>query len=243
MSPRRWLPVSRRKCVLQCSDGSSTPGCDATYSLQARRQTRRRATANCRHGTDHTANIVAISTKPAKTQERGLHERQRGSRAFLCGGKPVAQKEREHVGNGARRRQRAATGTIIACFFFVKENMFRSCFFYRPRMKSVQQVPHRLTVHMTSACCWELKSLMLIPSVWAEKRALLSAPILQGKGCVPEGLSNSHEKQSRRWAHGPRDQPFAAAGSSTSDSGTSNMRQELISPRAGKGRCWKVRRL
>ena len=132
---------------------------------------------------------------------------------------------------------------LLHAFFFVKENMFRSCFFYRPRMKSVQQVPHRLTVHMTSACCWELKSLMLIPSVWAEKRALLSAPILQGKGCVPEGLSNSHEKQSRRWAHGTRDQPFAAAGSSTSDSGTSNMRQELISPRAGKGRCWKVRRL
>ena len=41
------VSVTRRKCVLQCSDGSTTPGCDATHSLQARRQTRRRATANC----------------------------------------------------------------------------------------------------------------------------------------------------------------------------------------------------
>ena len=81
-----------------------------------------------RHGTDFSAKNVAICSRPSKTQERCLHERQRGSRAFLCGGKPVTQKEREHVGNGAKRRQRAATGTSIACFF-VKEDMFRSCFF------------------------------------------------------------------------------------------------------------------
>ena len=69
------MSVSRRKCVLQCSNGSTTPGCDATYSLQARRQTRRRATANCdtphqkvwmRHATDHTANNVASCSKPFK---------------------------------------------------------------------------------------------------------------------------------------------------------------------------------
>ena len=125
------------RSVLQCSDGGTTPGCDATCSLQARRQTRRRATANCRHGTDHTANIVAICTKPAKTQERGLHERQRGSRAFLCGGKPVAQKEREHVGNGARRRQRAATSTIIGCFFFFCQRKHISLFFFLPTTHEV----------------------------------------------------------------------------------------------------------
>ena len=44
-----------------------------------------------RHGTDHTANNVAICTKPHKTQERCLHEKQRGSRAFLCGEKPVTE--------------------------------------------------------------------------------------------------------------------------------------------------------
>ena len=123
-----------------------------------------------RHGTDHTANDVATCSKPSKTQERCLHERQRGSRAILCGGKPVTHIEREHVGNDVRRRERAATGTIIA-FFLSKKNMFRSCFL--------------LTVHTTSACCWELKSPRLIPTVWAERDALLFAPIPQGHGLRP----------------------------------------------------------
>ena len=80
-----------------------------------------------RNGTDHTANNVASCSKHSKTQERCLHERQQGTRAFLCGWRPVAHMEREHVGNAARRRERAATGTRIACFF-MEENMFRSCF-------------------------------------------------------------------------------------------------------------------
>ena len=76
MSCRRWLSVSRPKSVLQCSDGSTTPGCDVTHSLQARRQTTRRATANCdtphhkvwmRHATDHTAKNVAVCSKPINT--------------------------------------------------------------------------------------------------------------------------------------------------------------------------------
>ena len=50
-----------------------------------------------RHGTDHAANNGAICTKPFKTQERCLRERQRGSRAFLCVGKPVTHKEGGHV--------------------------------------------------------------------------------------------------------------------------------------------------
>ena len=53
--------------------------------------------------------------------------------------------------------------------FLSKKNMFRSCFF----LPLVQQVPHKLTVHTTSARCWELKSLRLIPNVWAEREALL----------------------------------------------------------------------
>ena len=56
------MSVSRRKCVLQCSDGSTTPGCDATYSLQARRQTRRRATANC--DTPHQKSVDATRNRP-----------------------------------------------------------------------------------------------------------------------------------------------------------------------------------
>ena len=74
-SRRRWLSVSHRKCVLQCPDCKTTPGCDATHSLQARRQITRRATATCdtphhkvwmRHATDHTANNVASYSKPFK---------------------------------------------------------------------------------------------------------------------------------------------------------------------------------
>ena len=57
--------------------------------------------------------------------------------------------------------------------------------FDRPRMKLVQQVPHRLPVHTTSACCWELKSLRLSPSVWTERGVLLFAPIPQGQGLRP----------------------------------------------------------
>ena len=130
-------------------------------------------------------------------------------------------------------------------------------------MKSAQQVPHRLTAHTTSACCWELKTLRMIPSVWAEKGALLSAPILQGKGLRPFEVSQipmrnspdgehtgrgtkfnrpqlaAHTVQKKRQDH----RPFAATKSSASDSDTSNMRQELISPRTSKGRCWKVRQL
>ena len=86
---------------------------------------------------------------------------------------------------GQRCKKTTACGDRHNCcmIFFVKGNMFRCCFIYRPRMKLVQQVPHRLTVHMTSACCWELKSLMLIPSVWARGRRLLFAPIPQDTAC------------------------------------------------------------
>ena len=49
-----------------------------------------------------------------------------------------------------------------------------------PRMKSAEQVPHRLTVHKTLACRWELKT-----PRWAERRALLPAATLQGKGLRP----------------------------------------------------------
>ena len=128
--------------------------------------------------------MLPPAASPPKRQERCLHERQRGRRAILCGGKPVTHIEREHVGNDVRRRERAATGTIIACFF-VKEKHVSLVFFYRPRMKLVQQVPHNLTVHTTSARCWELKSLRLIPTVWAERDALLFAPIPQGHGLRP----------------------------------------------------------
>ena len=61
-SSRRWLSVSRRTCVLQCSDGGATPGCDATWSLQARRQTRRRATANC--DSSHQRSVNATRNRP-----------------------------------------------------------------------------------------------------------------------------------------------------------------------------------
>ena len=50
-----------------------------------------------RHGTDHAANNGAICSKPSKSSERCLNERQRGSRAFLCVGKPVTHKEGGHV--------------------------------------------------------------------------------------------------------------------------------------------------
>ena len=66
--------------------------------------------------------------------------------------------------------------------FSVKEkhvSLVFMVFFYRPRMKSAQQVPHRLTVHTTSACCWELKT-----PRWAERRALLLAAIQQGQGAA-----------------------------------------------------------
>ena len=56
------MSVSRRKCVLQCSDGSTTPGCDATHSLQARRQTTRRATANC--DSPHQGSVDATWKRP-----------------------------------------------------------------------------------------------------------------------------------------------------------------------------------
>ena len=61
-SRRRWLSASRRRCVLQCSDGGATPGCDATWSLQARRQTRRRATANC--DSPHQRSVNATRNRP-----------------------------------------------------------------------------------------------------------------------------------------------------------------------------------
>ena len=55
-----------------------------------------------RHGNDHTANN---------------------------GGKPVTHIEREHGSNGARRRELAATGTIIACFFVKENHVSIVCFF------------------------------------------------------------------------------------------------------------------
>ena len=66
----------------------------------------------------------------------GDQEAENGDQTENNGGKPVTHIEREHGSNGARRRELAATDTIIACFLSQK-NMFRSCFFYRPRMKLV----------------------------------------------------------------------------------------------------------
>ena len=56
------VSVSRRKCVLQCSDRSTTPGCDATHSLQARRQITRRATANW--DSPHQKSVDATRNRP-----------------------------------------------------------------------------------------------------------------------------------------------------------------------------------
>ena len=56
------VSVSRQKCVLQCSDGSTTPRCDATHLLQARRQITRRATANC--DSPHQRSVDATRNRP-----------------------------------------------------------------------------------------------------------------------------------------------------------------------------------
>ena len=61
-SRRRWLSVSRGIFVLQCSDGGATPRCDATHSLQARRQITRRATANC--DSPHQGSVDATWKRP-----------------------------------------------------------------------------------------------------------------------------------------------------------------------------------
>ena len=145
-------------------------------------------TANCdtphhkvwmRHATNHTANNVASCSKPSKTQERCLHERQRGRRAFLCDSKPVTEKK-------CKMTRACGDGHNYCMFFFCqRKTCFARVFLYRPRMKLVQQVPHKLTVHTTSAC-WELKSLRLIPIVWAEREALLFAPILRDTACIRE---------------------------------------------------------
>ena len=107
------MSVSRPN-VLQCSDGSTTKGCDATYSLQARRRAKRRETANC--NTHHTKKcgcdtepttlqiMLPSAPSPSKRQERCLHEWQRGRRAFLCGRKPVTEKK---VQNDESERQTA----------------------------------------------------------------------------------------------------------------------------------------
>ena len=68
---------------------------------------------------------------------------------------------------------------VLHVFSVKEKHVSLVLFFYRPRMKSAQQVPHRLTVHTTSACCWELKT-----PRWAERRALLLAAILQGQGAA-----------------------------------------------------------
>ena len=131
-----------------------------------------------RHGTDHTAKNVASCSKPFKMQERCLHERQRGSRAFLCDSRPVTEKK-------WKMTRACGDGHNYCMFFCQRKTCFARAIFQRSRTNLVQQVPHNLTVHTTSAHCWELKSLRLIPNVWAEREALLFAPIPQGHGLRP----------------------------------------------------------
>ena len=99
--PNQWLSVSPQMCR-RCSDGSA-PRRDSTWSLQpVTRQYGKHPQAVTyhtkgvwvRHGTDHENN-VAICSKPFKTEEHCLHERQPGNKAFLCGRKQVTPKKKK----------------------------------------------------------------------------------------------------------------------------------------------------
>ena len=85
----------------------------------------------------------------------------------------------EHFFVAANQSQKKKCKMTTA-FFFVREKHVSLVLF----LLLVQQVPHKLTVHTTSAS-WELKSLRLITNVWAEREALLFAPIPQGHGLRP----------------------------------------------------------
>ena len=69
-----------------------------------------------RRGTDHSANNVAVCSKPFKLQERCLNERQRGSRAFLCGNKPVTHKVQDD------ESERQTAQVLHVCFFFFEKD-------------------------------------------------------------------------------------------------------------------------
>ena len=161
-SRHRWLSVLRRECVLQSSDGSATPRCDATYSFQARRQTRRRATANCDSphqrgvGGDTEPTILQImlpsAASPPKRKSAVSMRSSKAPEHFFVAGDQL------HIWNESmwatlQEDESVRRPAQVLHAFFMEENMFRYDFFYRPRMKLVQQVPHRLTVHTTSACC------------------------------------------------------------------------------------------
>ena len=64
--------------------------------------------------------LSSVPSPAKRKQDHCLHERQRGGSVSLCGKKRVTHGTGVHVGQGARRRERAANGTSVALFFLTQ---------------------------------------------------------------------------------------------------------------------------